>query len=657
MKKLSVVIVNYNVSHFLEQCLLSVQSACKGIDAEVFVVDNNSVDGSVAMIREKFAWVSLIANTENVGFSKANNQAIRISQGEYVLLLNPDTVIEEDTFRKCISFMDDHPDGGGLGVYMVDGKGSYLPESKRSMPTPSVAFYKIFGLSVLFPRSKRFGRYHLGYLDKNQTHEVEVLSGAFMMLRRSVLEITGYLDESFFMYGEDIDLSYRIIKAGFRNYYFPGTRIIHYKGESTRKSSLNYVFVFYQAMIIFARKHFTGKNARLLSLMIHFAVYFRAAIAIAKRTLNRLMTPLTDAALIWGGIFIIKNYWASHVRFGIGSDYPIELMFIAVPVYTLIWITSMFFSGVYDRPYVMNKIWKGMGAGTIIILVAYALLPESMRFSRALIILGFFWASLALPFYRHLLGLIGLTTFRQDTGKLYRIAIIGSTDESERVAEIVRKSRPDVGFIGIVGIHPDNLKRNNIGNISQISEIVAVYKISELIFCLKDIEASEIIQLMTTPLEGSPEFKIAPPESSLLIGSGSLGSTGEIQLLQFNTIGSKSNRRNKRFLDLLSSLILIILSPLLFPLQINPLGFLRNATSVIRGARSWVGYHTSGSKEDKNLQLPSIRNGVFGPADGIKTTIDNDQMLQELNLIYARDYRMLTDLRIIFKNIRNLGRL
>ncbi|MFI5220084.1 MAG: glycosyltransferase family 2 protein, partial [Bacteroidia bacterium] len=224
--KLSIIIVNYNVKYFLEQCLLSVFKALKEINSEIFVVDNNSVDGSAELIREKFPSIRLISNSDNKGFSKANNQAIRESSGEYVLLLNPDTVVEEDTFSKIISFMDSHPEAGALGVYMIDGKGNFLPESKRGLPSPSVAFYKIFGLSGLFPKSKIFGKYHVGFLDKNKTHEVEVLSGACMMLRKSVLDKIGLLDEDYFMYGEDIDLSYRIIKAGYKNYYFPGTRII-----------------------------------------------------------------------------------------------------------------------------------------------------------------------------------------------------------------------------------------------------------------------------------------------------------------------------------------------------------------------------------------------------------------------------------------------
>ncbi len=216
--RLSVIIVNYNVKFFLEQALLSLRRAIQSLEVEVFVVDNNSADGSVEMVRNKFPEVILIVNKHNPGFSIANNQAIRQAKGQYILLLNPDTVVAEDTFRICLQFMDDHPQVGGLGVRMIDGSGQFLPESKRGFPSPWVAFCKAFGLSRLFPRSKWFNHYHLGYLSEKEAHPIEVLAGAFMWMRSSVLDEVGLLDESFFMYGEDIDLSYRIVKGGYQNY-------------------------------------------------------------------------------------------------------------------------------------------------------------------------------------------------------------------------------------------------------------------------------------------------------------------------------------------------------------------------------------------------------------------------------------------------------
>ncbi|WP_114783729.1 glycosyltransferase family 2 protein [Botryobacter ruber] len=289
MKKLSVIVVSYNVQYFLEQALSSVRDALAGIPSEIFVVDNNSTDGSVEMVAAKFPEVKLIANTGNVGFSKANNQAIEASTGEYVLLLNPDTVVQETTFRKCLAFMDEHPDAGGLGVKMIDGAGKFLPESKRGLPTPMVALCKIAGISRLFPKSRTFGRYHLGFLPPDELHEVEVLSGAFMLMRRETLDKVGLLDESFFMYGEDIDLSYRIVLGGYKNYYYPGTTIIHYKGESTHKGSLNYVLVFYKAMAIFYKKHFSHSNALFFSKLILLAIYLRAGLSVVMMPLRKML--------------------------------------------------------------------------------------------------------------------------------------------------------------------------------------------------------------------------------------------------------------------------------------------------------------------------------------------------------------------------------
>lgn len=306
---LSIIIVNYNVKYFIEQCLHSVHKAIQTIEAEVFVVDNNSVDGSCPMIREKFPWVNLIESKENLGFSKGNNLALKKAKAEFCLLLNPDTVVEEDTFTKCIHFMRKTPDAGALGVHMIDGRGNFLPESKRALPTPAVSFYKIFGLSNIFPKSRIFGRYHLGYLDENEINEVDILSGAYMFIRKKALEKTGLLDESFFMYGEDIDLSYRIKNAGYKNYYFPQTTIIHYKGESTKKGSINYVLVFYRAMIIFAKKHFSKQNARVFSSLINLAIYFRAFLSIVRRFAGKIYQPLLDFIFIYAGFYFLGPIW------------------------------------------------------------------------------------------------------------------------------------------------------------------------------------------------------------------------------------------------------------------------------------------------------------------------------------------------------------
>ena len=267
--KLSVVIVSYNVRNYLEQCLQSVQKALEGIEGEVFVVDNHSDDDSVVTIREKYPWVRLIENQENLGFSKANNQAIRQSQADYVLLLNPDTVVAEDTLRGVLTFMDEHPKAGGAGVMMCYEDGSRAPESRRALPTPWVAALKMLGFTK---------RYYMSYLPWDQPCRIEVVSGAFCLLRHEALKTIGLLDEDFFMYGEDIDLSFRLLKGGWENWYLPYS-IIHYKGRSTQKSDYRYVHVFYQAMLIFFQKHYSHLSL-VYTLPVKMAIYFRATIAL-----------------------------------------------------------------------------------------------------------------------------------------------------------------------------------------------------------------------------------------------------------------------------------------------------------------------------------------------------------------------------------------
>ena len=283
---LSVIIVSFNVRDYLYDCLNSVKSAADNIDCEIFVVDNNSDDGSSEMIRSEFPDVRLIINEYNRGFSVANNQAIKLSGGRFVLLLNPDTLVEKDTFTACINFMNNHSDGGALGVRMNNGEGRFLPESKRAFPTPLTAFFKIFGFSYLFPNSPLLNKYYLPQIMSRQTSLTEVIAGAFMFIRREALNKAGLLDEDFFMYGEDVDLSYRLMQNGYRNYYFPEIQIIHFKGRSTPRKGYNDVLQFYKAMRIYSRKRAIEGKYKSIILLILPAVYFREALALLNRYLK-----------------------------------------------------------------------------------------------------------------------------------------------------------------------------------------------------------------------------------------------------------------------------------------------------------------------------------------------------------------------------------
>jgi len=268
---LSIIIVSYNVKYFLEQCLCSVKKAIDKIDAEVIVIDNDSADGSMDYLKLKFPWVKFIVNKKNEGFSKANNLALLLSKSKYILFLNPDTIVPENSFEDCISFMETHPEAGAMAVKMIDGHGRYLKESKRCFPSPWVAFCKLLGLTALFPHSKLFAGYYLGHLSEKENQIIDAISGAFMFARKDALDKTGGFDERFFMYGEDIDLSYRIQQSGYVNYYLSETIIIHFKGESTRKN-FRYVKMFYKAMSLFVHKHFDKKKSFVFIILIDVAI-------------------------------------------------------------------------------------------------------------------------------------------------------------------------------------------------------------------------------------------------------------------------------------------------------------------------------------------------------------------------------------------------
>jgi GT2 family glycosyltransferase len=635
----------------LEQCLFSVFKALKNISAEVFVVDNNSVDGSVSLIKEKFPQVKLILNTVNTGFSVANNQAIRVAQGKYVLLLNPDTVVQEDTFQKTLAFMEAHADAGGLGIKMLDGKGAFLPESKRGLPTPNVAFYKIFGLAKLFPGSKKFGQYHLTYLDKNKNHEVEVLSGAFMLMRKETLDKTGLLDETFFMYGEDIDLSYRITQAGYKNYYFADSSIIHYKGESTKKSSVNYVIVFYKAMAIFAKKHFSQSNARTFNVLIHMAIYLRAALAIATRFAKQLFFPALDFVFILYGLYFCKTIY--EIKFKLYPNfYSKEILGLFFPIYTLVWMFFVYLSGGYDIPAKLTKVIRGVFAGTAFILIIYSLLPEYYRFSRALILIGSAYTLLIYVVTRLVYHALKIKRFKLGGHKANaRIAIIGSEAEFNRVNELLKQTSISSEFIGFISNENNGVKNAAyIGHFHQINEAIDIHNLNEIIFCARDISSQDIIDKMITLVTKGVEFKIAPPESLSIIGSNSIDTAGDLYVIDVNNVGRPENRRTKRMLDLAVSITALLFSWLLIWFQKNKGNFIANIFKVLLGVYSWVGYGKSIRKD-----LPAIRPSVLTPADLIAGNASEDR-INKAFLNYSKDYKVENDLRIIYRQLRQLGK-
>lgn len=603
------------------------------------------------MVREKFPKVIVIANQVNTGFSVANNQAIAKCKGEYILLLNPDTVVEEDTFQKCIAFMDAHLKAGGLGVKMIDGKGIFLPESKRALPTAKVAFFKAFGLSAIFPKSRLFAQYHLGYLSPDETNEVDILSGAFMFLRKKTLDEIGYFDESFFMYGEDIDLSYRIIKAGYKNYYFPETTIIHYKGESTKKGSLNYVKVFYEAMLIFARKHFSPQQAKFYSVAIYSAIFIKGMLTLAENFIQKIWLPVLDFSLALIGLLLIKDFWALNIKDAI-NFYPDAFSRFVLPGYVFIWLVSSYLAGAYEKPFRTRKIFSALSLGTLMIAAVYGFLPEELRFSRAIIILGAASTFLVMLFTRFFFNVIVHKKASFEIYETKNVAIVGNEKEANRVLTLLKQTTDKTNFIGFINTNNKEKKAEVLGSIDEIEDIASLYQIQEFIFCAKDISTKEVMNLMTT-LDNKYSYKIVPPKSMSIIGSDSKNTSGDLYALDVNLkIGNSKSKQLKRLFDIVTAFILGITILLNIWFVYNKKNYLKNIGKVFLGKKTWVSYSPIITQ---TYHLPLIKKGIIHPISNSNIKENSTLNVERLNLLYAKNYSVEIDFFYLLKNFKQLG--
>ncbi len=628
--KLSIVIVNYNVRAYLEQCLRSVLEALKGIEGEVFVVDNQSTDGSVEMVRQLFPGVKVMANTVNMGFSRANNQAIKECNGEYVLLLNPDTVVGEDVFHKVVAFLDRNPKAGGLGVKMIDGTGRFLPESKRGLPTPTVAFYKIIGLSRVFPRSKRFGRYHLGHLPENETAPIEILSGACMFLRKSMLDQVGLLDESFFMYGEDIDLSYRIRLGGYDNWYFPDARIIHYKGESTKKSSVNYVIVFYNAMVIFARKHFTRRRPQFFSVLIRVAIYLSAAAAIVMRFLRGALLPLVDLALLFAMFSVAQHQGA------LASLSRTEGLLLSAGI-----LMSMAAFGAYDRPLKGMNVLKGLGALLLGMLLGQRLLPwHPMDMVQAMGL-----AAGVLLGARLVVRLFSGSTGSQAPEKA-TVLVVGTPRETKPALALLWQTH--FGLKKELTMEPHVAMAAN--GVKAIRGTIRQERVDEVVFCARDMSMGHVIGLLEQLRSAGVVFKIAQPDAAFIIGPGTTESLRDLLVLPGHAVNSAASMRHRRTLDLGLSVLFLITVPVGIWFVQDKAGFVRNCLAVLGGKRTWAGYASA----VPDRRLPRIRPSVFNPV-AARAPRMAPAVVQRRDLEYAKDYRAWSDCWQVLQHYRLLG--
>ncbi|MBC8266646.1 MAG: glycosyltransferase [Flavobacteriales bacterium] len=642
MTKLSVIIVSYNVKFFLEQCLRSCIKATQNLEAEIIVVDNNSVDESAEMVKEKFSNIKLIHNKVNVGFSKANNQAILKAKGDFILLLNPDTLVEEDAFEKSLLFMKQQKEVGAVGVQMIDGKGVFLDESKRGIPDFKTSLFKFLGLHKIFPKSKYFNHYYLGDLEKDKRHEVDILVGAFMLLRKSVLDEVGLLDEQFFMYWEDTDLCMRIREKGYKNYYLGDIKIIHYKGESNKRHTLSFTIGFNKSMLAFVKKHFS-KHLLFLPL-IKLATIVKAIMVLIRDFIKTFSLPIIDFTSILFALLLLTNYWGENY-----APYPFSETFTKwlIPSYITIWIVSLFFSGAYDKPFRINRVARGVIFG-LLVIATFSNFFNTIRFSRVIIIVGGVLVFTLFVTLRFLYRILTHKDFDIAEKRALNLLLVSKKSEFKRAEEIITNSKHNTKLIGYL-----NEKGGNgaLGSFSDMDSIIKKHNIDEVVFASSYISFKEIIKHLISLSATSLNFKILPENSHFLIGSNSRETLGDYYCPDSNWELSKtSNKRNKRVLDIFLSFLFLIFAPILMWYSSSPTQFLKNIISILRAEKTFVGFN-----KKYESHFPNIRKGVLMPTSHLKSVNIDSKEVRNINMRYAKDYSARKDLFIIFKCLNQLG--
>ena len=651
---LAVVIVNYNVRYFLSLCLDSCARALQAFEeengegtVEVYVVDNNSKDASNQMLRAEYQWVTLIANEENLGFSKANNQALQHSKARYLLLLNPDTVIPEDTFLSAVQLMESDPEVGAIGVKMLDGRGTYLPESKRGVPNGSTAFFKMTGLNKVFPKSSFINHYYMGGLPNEGLHQVEILAGAFMLIRKNILEQVGYLDESFFMYGEDIDLSYRVLKHNAKVLYTSDPTIIHFKGESTKRGSLNYVRVFYKAMIIFSSKHFGTAASAGFNTAIRGTLLLSTILTTLRNFFKTIGLPLLDATLAYGALAGFVTYWERTIKYVHGGAYAGELYLVFLPLYIVLWSIGLWLSGSYIRPYRLSRVLPGVVGGTIAIAVLYAFLPDQYRYSRAIILAG------AVATYFIALGTRGLLSQLQKNKSLQGVnnkaLVVGSALSSTKASNILTHYKAPMQVVA--SVPPQTLT-----NQAELLRYAQLYNVGTIIFACADNAYSAIITAMEQSSKDPYEFLFLSEAGTFIIGSHFKNNRGDTYTLTTKyAIAEGINQFGKRILDVGVACLLLLALPLSIWLYRDKAALLANLWSVLTGKNSLVGYSARVVALEKGL--PAIKPALL-PSSSIVAEGEEFPLetLTRLDELYAANYTLGADIGILWRSLYYLDK-
>jgi GT2 family glycosyltransferase len=564
--EISVIIVNYNVREFLYQCIRSIEKSLGRITHEIIVIDNASVDGSVEMVRREFPAVRLHINDRNTGFAVANNIGMKQARGNYLVLINPDTIVREDTFTILLDFMNSHPDAGVAASKILNPDGSFSVDSRHSIPTPATAFWKLIGLNRLFPRSRVFGRYNMTYLDQDEINTVDAVSGSFMMVRRETCETTGFLDEDYFMYCEDIDYCYRINQQGWKIYYVPETSIIHYKGESTKKDNLDYVINFNKSLYLFYRKHFHHNYLSLFRWVILAGVLLRAVVVYIKNLVRSNLAVLLDLVILNGSLFA-----SFGVRFGIESDgflssYLHRYIFINL-IASAVYLFSALFLDLYNRYRLsLAQVFKAniLTAG---IIAALTFFIRQLAFSRIVILISAVISIILMVVWRALVRRMSSSRKNVFSLQLFpkRAILIGSGSGFERLIGVLKNPLAyGYDLRGIVTPQNENIGKTILGipvvpGIENLNEYIRLEKINQVIFSSHGTSYETIFRIISRINNPRIEFKIVPEKLDAIIGKSSVEGLADISLLDVDVaIGKGFNRFNKRLFDLGLSFILLI---------------------------------------------------------------------------------------------------
>jgi len=650
-KQVSVIIVSYNVQYFLELCLDSVLRSLKHIDSEVIVVDNNSSDDSCRLVREQFPEVQLLANADNKGFSRANNQGVAIATGKYIHFLNPDTVVGEDFYTRTLGYMNTHENTGCLGPRLIDGRGLYAADSKKSFPSFWTSVFKLTGLSRFFPRSKVFNRYYAAQVGERETAPVDILSGCCLLVRTSaMMESGGSFDESYFMYCEDVDLCHRVRLKGYQNIYYPEVTVIHYKGESTRKLSYRYMKIFYEAHALFVRKYYPRTLGIVYITALRLVLALRNVLNWTKHLLSLFKMFLLDALLLALVTIAIKNFWFDNIARIQPDDNSV--FFKTIPVFILIWMISLFFSGAYDKPFSLFKAGRGMALGTIIVLAGYGLMPLEFRYSRGIVLFSGMTGTMVLLMARWLLSLMNWIKL-VPRGKLdYKAAIVGNKEAYAEDLFRLQSASYNLEVIGRISETPV-FGNEDLGSITDLTHIQKLFRINELIFNSGSMSYSSIMEQMELC---APDafYKIHVQGSDAFVGSNnSKHHAEEFSLSKRYNIGSASNRRNKRLADIVAASLLLLFLPVACFRVTQRTGLFRNIMRVLSGRATWVGYDRVDTGKGS---LPALKPAVLPPYVVTPYHIGgtNKSRLAEQ---YAEDYNILDDLRLIWINFKHLGQV